>query len=206
MFPRASVKHVLGQIRQASGGTRHGNFWDTPAFQDAFAVQHMGRVARAYRRHPSHGARYGRDGIPQELLGDWLGLTQAQVSRIENGPPTRNLDTLAHWARVLRIPQELLWFKLPPSQTADAVAQVPDTQPSALAPAGPFHLVPVSDGSLHDPDTAAMRAFRSADLQVGGGHLYASVIKYLQADVGTPAVRQRRGGGVTVPSSLLPQP
>jgi tetratricopeptide (TPR) repeat protein len=160
-----------------------GNFWDTPAFQDAFAVQHMGRVARAYRRHLSHGARYGRDGIPQALLGDWLGLTQAQVSRIENGPPTRNLDTLAHWARVLGIPQELLWFKLPPSQTADAVAQVPDTQPGALAPAGLFHLVPVGDGALHDPDTAAMRAFRSADLQVGGGHLYASVIKYLQADV-----------------------
>jgi hypothetical protein len=41
----------------------------------------------------------------------------------------------------------------------------------------------VGDGALHDPDTAAMRAFRSADLQVGGGHLYASVIKYLQADV-----------------------
>ena len=28
-----------------------------------------------------------------------------------------------------------------------------------------------------------MQAFRSADLQVGGGHLYASVTKYLQADV-----------------------
>src|SRR5256885_11687777 len=34
-------------------------------------------------------------------------LTQAQVSRIENGPPIRNLDTLAHWARVLRIPPDL---------------------------------------------------------------------------------------------------
>ena len=58
-------------------------------------------------------ARYGRDGISQEMLGTWLGLTQAQVSRIENGPPIRNLDTLAHWARVLRIPVHLLWFKLP---------------------------------------------------------------------------------------------
>jgi hypothetical protein len=28
-----------------------------------------------------------------------------------------------------------------------------------------------------------MRAFRTADLQAGGGHLYASVIRYLQADM-----------------------
>jgi hypothetical protein len=28
-----------------------------------------------------------------------------------------------------------------------------------------------------------MRAFRTADLQSGGGHLYASVVRYLQADV-----------------------
>ncbi|MET8146469.1 hypothetical protein ABZU32_39685 [Sphaerisporangium sp. NPDC005288] len=34
-----------------------------------------------------------------------------------------------------------------------------------------------------DADMAAMQAFRTADLQVGGGHLYASVIAYLQADV-----------------------
>jgi hypothetical protein len=88
-------------------------FWDSQAFRDAFDAQHMGQVARAYRRHLFHVARYGRDGIPQELLGDWLGLTQAQVSRIENGQPIRNLDTLAHWARVLQIPAELLWFKLP---------------------------------------------------------------------------------------------
>ena len=91
-------------------------FWHTPAFRDAFDAQHMGHVARAYRRHPLNVANYGRDGIPQELLGDWLGLTQAQVSRIENGPPIRNLDTLAHWARTLRIPPDLLWFKLPGEQ------------------------------------------------------------------------------------------
>lgn len=29
-------------------------------------------------------------------------------------------------------------------------------------------------------DLAAMHAFRAADLQVGGGHLYASVVKYLK--------------------------
>ena len=33
-------------------------------------------------------------------------------------------------------------------------------------------------------DLAAMHAFRAADLQVGGGHLYASVVKYLKQNLG----------------------
>jgi hypothetical protein len=86
-------------------------FWDTSALRDALAAQHIGRVARAYRRHSEFASRYGRGGVSQELLGTWLGLTQAQVSRIENGPPVRNLDTLAHWARVLQIPRHLLWSR-----------------------------------------------------------------------------------------------
>ncbi len=46
-------------------------------------------------------------------MGQWLGLGQPQVSRLENGPPVRNLDTLCHWARVLAVPPALLWFDLP---------------------------------------------------------------------------------------------
>jgi transcriptional regulator with XRE-family HTH domain len=50
---------------------------------------------------------------------------------------------------------------------------------------GPFRLLPVGGAALHHSsvDAAAMQAFRSADLQVGGGHLYASVLQYLQRDV-----------------------
>jgi transcriptional regulator with XRE-family HTH domain len=111
-------------------------FWETPAFRDAFDAQHIGLVARAYRRHPFHVGAYGRGGIPQTLLGGWLGLTQAQVSRIENGPPLRNLDTLAQWARVLRIPPALLWFKLPGSQiSGPRAANLPES-PTALVMAG----------------------------------------------------------------------
>jgi transcriptional regulator with XRE-family HTH domain len=46
-------------------------------------------------------------------VAGWLGMTQAQVSRIENGPPIRNLDTLVFWAMTLRIPERHLWFDLP---------------------------------------------------------------------------------------------
>ncbi|MGH3829851.1 MAG: hypothetical protein ACRDRS_05270 [Pseudonocardiaceae bacterium] len=83
-------------------------FWQTEQFADAFATQHIGRVSRAYRTHPYHHAVYGPDGISQTLLGQWLGLRQPQISRIEGGAPIRNLDTLAYWARVLRIPAGLL--------------------------------------------------------------------------------------------------
>lgn len=34
------------------------------------------------------------------------------------------------------------------------------------------------------PDVLAMQSFRSADKQIGGGHLYGAVVKYLHSDVG----------------------
>jgi transcriptional regulator with XRE-family HTH domain len=81
----------------------------------ALAARHMGKVARAYRQNPLHDATYGAGGISQTLLGQWLGLTQAQVSRVENGKPIRSLDALGHWATIMRIPPELLWFDMPGS-------------------------------------------------------------------------------------------
>jgi len=81
-------------------------FWQTEQFQGAFAAQHIGRIARAYRVHPRHHAAYGPGGISQTLLGQWLGLRQPQVSQIETGAPIRDLDILVFWARTLRIPAE----------------------------------------------------------------------------------------------------
>jgi hypothetical protein len=144
------------------------HFWNTPLLNDAFASQHVGRVGRAYRKHPFHTARYGRDGISQELLGSWLGITQAQVSRIENGPPIRNLDTLAHWVRTLKIPRHKLWFRLPDQQV------IPDTAPLSLQ---------IPPAPTNSDTAAAMRAFRAADLKVGGGHLYTAVTRYLTSEV-----------------------
>ena len=88
-------------------------FWDTEQFREAFTARHMGRVSRVYRMHPVHHRVYGPAGISQTLLGQWLGLRQPQVSRFETGLPIQLLDTLQHWARVLRIPPQWLWFRLP---------------------------------------------------------------------------------------------
>ncbi|MGK4580178.1 helix-turn-helix domain-containing protein [Kitasatospora sp. HPMI-4] len=95
-----------------------GDFWDAEPLRRALADRHMGQVVRAYRQHPFHRAEFGRRGIPQSNVGDWLVLTQAQVSRMESGSPPRNLDTLIHIARALRIPPDRLWFTLPQDQPA----------------------------------------------------------------------------------------
>jgi transcriptional regulator with XRE-family HTH domain len=76
---------------------------------EALRRRHMGKVIRAFRNHPHHG----RSAIPQSEVAAWSGITQAQLSRIENGPPVMHLDRLTHWARVLAVPQDYLWFSLP---------------------------------------------------------------------------------------------
>ncbi|UVS81259.1 helix-turn-helix transcriptional regulator [Actinokineospora sp. UTMC 2448] len=87
-------------------------FFETEEFQDAFRSQHIGKVLKAYRNHPRHRQLFGK-ALNQELLGRWLGLTQAQVSKLENGKPEQNLETLRNYARILHLPQHLLWFDLP---------------------------------------------------------------------------------------------
>jgi transcriptional regulator with XRE-family HTH domain len=83
----------------------------------------MGHVIRAYRCHPHHVPEYGRRGVPQSTVGEWLGLTQAQVSRIEAGGPPQKLDTLIHIARTLRMPSGLLWFQLPAPRSPSAFGE-----------------------------------------------------------------------------------
>jgi hypothetical protein len=84
-------------------------FWTDQGLQEAFHDRHMGRVIRAYRHQPYHG----RTALPQEIVAGWVGITQAQLSRIEHGGPIVHLDRLIHWAKVLGIPQRHLWFALP---------------------------------------------------------------------------------------------
>ncbi|GAA4264117.1 hypothetical protein GCM10022255_114800 [Dactylosporangium darangshiense] len=84
------------------------DFWSHPTIRDAARRRHMGHLIAAYRRHPHHGIP-----ISQEIVGSWVGVTQGQISRMENGQPEQNLDRLVHWARLLAIPADLLWFTHP---------------------------------------------------------------------------------------------
>lgn len=81
-------------------------FWERPAFAEAFAARHFGRVLYAYRYEH-------RPVLTQAKIGRLLGVSQAQVSRLEReAQPARDLDKLVEWAQILRIPQKHLWFRL----------------------------------------------------------------------------------------------
>ncbi|MET8277279.1 hypothetical protein [Micromonospora sp. NPDC005174] len=105
------------------------SFWDHEPVRLALAERHLGRVIRAYRCHPYHG----RVALPQSVVAGWLGITQAQLSRVENGPPLVHLDRLAHWARLLGIPASCLWFGLPgqPYRVDDRAAEGTADDPCA---------------------------------------------------------------------------
>lgn len=117
-------------------------FWQHPQMREALDSWHFGQVLYAYRTHPHHGR-----ALSQGAVANWLGLTQAQLSRIENGPAPQDLSKLMQWAHSLRIPADLLWFKLPgsrhqfaapanPRQAADhqKAEQPSQTQGSTLLP------------------------------------------------------------------------
>src|SRR4051794_38728720 len=70
------------------------DFWDHETMREALAQRHMGLIIRAFRTHPRHG----RKGVSQETAAGWAGITQAQLSRIENGAPILHIDRLAQWA------------------------------------------------------------------------------------------------------------
>jgi hypothetical protein len=101
------------------------DFWLGGSMAAALAARHMGQIIHAYRLHPWHGRV-----IPQAVAAAWACTDQAQVSRIESGPPVHDLRRLAHWARTLRIPPRLLWFELPPSTTADQAADSEEVSPT----------------------------------------------------------------------------
>ncbi|WFE33096.1 helix-turn-helix transcriptional regulator [Micromonospora sp. WMMD975] len=105
------------------------SFWEHEPVRAALAGRHLGRAIRAYRNHPYQG----RSPLPQSAVAGWLGITQAQLSRVENGPPIVHLDRLIHWARLLRIPSPYLWFSLPdqPPAMQSTDAERPDHEPVA---------------------------------------------------------------------------
>ncbi|WP_158073393.1 helix-turn-helix transcriptional regulator [Actinophytocola xanthii] len=105
-----------------------------------------------YRNHPRHLRSFGA-ALTQELLGRWLGLTQAQVSRIENGRPEQNLQTLRNYARVLHLPQHLLWFDLPGQSRLDRGGRPSPDLPPAAAGMDMLELVRRLRASAVDPAT-----------------------------------------------------
>ncbi|MET7490586.1 helix-turn-helix transcriptional regulator [Streptomyces sp. NPDC005538] len=131
------------------------SFWDDEQMCEALDSWHMGKVVYAYRTHPYHGR-----ALSQEIVADWLGLTQAQLSRIESGKPPQDLGKLMQWAHSLGIPSDLLWFKLPSTKrhiprhvATKSESQPNETQGGLLLPVvinGHSLMVPVDARTLEE--------------------------------------------------------
>lgn len=130
VLARDNVHAVCGpcarqQRGQPAAPRMPSSFWQGDGLRHALASRNMGLVVRAYRHHPAHG----RLPLPQATVAPWLGVTQGQLSRIENGRnKIRELDRLERYARALVIPAELLWFDVD-HEPADEVP-TPTTGPS----------------------------------------------------------------------------
>jgi transcriptional regulator with XRE-family HTH domain len=138
-------------------------FWQVDQMRDALATWHIGRVIYAYRTHPYHGRT-----LQQELVGTWLGVTQAQLSRLEKGRAPEEISKLIRYAQILGIPADLLWFKLPeqsPAAVAVAGSGVNYIHLIDLAhwmtvlPKGAYVALPVTDRDLQ-PIAAALQDSR----------------------------------------------
>ncbi|WP_040719215.1 helix-turn-helix domain-containing protein, partial [Nocardia veterana] len=137
----------------------------------------MGAVVRAYRHHPAHGRR----ALSQAELARCLGITQGQLSRIENGRNrVRDLDTLVHYARQLRIPAALLWFD----------ADIDEAPPRAEISSGELVRIPGGKAvpAVNDPVEGTL-----------AGSLLSSLEQYATTDMLTgphplvPLVEQQMG-------------
>ncbi|WP_394620994.1 helix-turn-helix domain-containing protein [Lentzea sp. JNUCC 0626] len=113
--------------------------------REALRAKHFGRFLYAYRHAHT-------PVITQQKMGDWLGLSQAQVSRLEGAEkPPSDLDKLEKWAGVLAVPADLLWFDL--GDTSDE---------SGVAP---------EKANLEDVDRRELLKFAGAALAAGSGLL-----------------------------------
>ncbi|WBB72608.1 helix-turn-helix transcriptional regulator [Micromonospora sp. WMMD1128] len=170
------------------------SFWEHEPVRMALVGRHLGRVIRAYRNHPYHG----RSPLPQSVVAGWLGITQAQLSRIENGPALVHLDRLAHWATLLGIPPTRLWFATGTHSPADTIVTAnsagPDEGRRALLAgiaavatgAGLVGVVgDVKPRSIGSADVARLNAvldlYRSVDRESGGGLLCREIARFAES-------------------------
>lgn len=151
------------------------DFWQSAEIHEAVASRDMGAVLYAYRSHQVHGRR----PLPQAVVSSWLGITQSQLSRLESGRNrVREFDKLVHYARILGIPTDLLWFEIP-TEKSERTAQ-PSSGPSL--PPGlqlPAHLVSAAP-SVADSLLLTLQQYAATDNLAGSRSLIPVVPHQIQ--------------------------
>jgi hypothetical protein len=172
------------------------SFWATDLMRDALATCHIGKVLVAYRNHPLHPAP-----ISQTTVAGWIGAAQPAISRLETGPPVKNLDKLTFWARTLGIPAHLLWFRplsIQGTRPAPATAAPHELSLQGLDVAYPLSALTTNGLPLLEPAVASpvgvgsmngltlrqqadglLTMFLQLDDELGGDSLYEPLARYV---------------------------
>ncbi|MEU4999707.1 tetratricopeptide repeat protein [Streptomyces sp. NPDC021622] len=116
-----------------------------------------------------------RGGIYPALIARRCDLTPSRVGEILSSRRIiKDMSVIERIADGLRIPGHMLGLA-PRAWETGSMAREP------VAPA--LQAADPGSASTGSPDMAAMDSFRSADRQLGGGHLYGSVLLYLHNDI-----------------------
>ncbi len=115
-------------------------------------------------RRDAFAARRRALGLSQQDVADAVGVERSTIARCESGETTPRPWYRPLLAETLRV-------------TLEQLADLLDGNSSPPAAGAPRPITDVEE------DVMAMRAFRAADKQMGGAHLYASVRRYLHTEV-----------------------
>lgn len=134
--------------------------WRDGDLRKALRSRDISAVLHAWRHHPAHGSR----PVPQTALAEELGITQGQLSRIENGRHrVRDLDKLTHYVRALGVPAELLWFEPDDLPSRPPVAEQLELRGGAVVDT----TVPGHGAGLTDSLSTSLAQYVTADRLVG---------------------------------------
>jgi transcriptional regulator with XRE-family HTH domain len=189
-----------GHHRRETPQVAPADLWTSEEVARATAGRDFGELLRAYRRAFS-------PAVTQAALGEWLDLSQGQVSRIESGRTVINdLVRLTRWASSLGVPHELLWFRMP-SAEAGSEAEDP-TSGSTPAEASSVHVprrpeAPIKPHLLEQPTSTndveiireTTRAFRQIDNRFGASRIRSAVLAYLASEIGPALATDRFSRG-----------
>lgn len=133
-------------------------------------------------------------GLSQERLAEAVGVDASTVARWERGGTEPQPVHRPRLASALKVSAEEVAALLSRTDDASAVTgeiREPDETTGGLPAIGRAAGPERPPGS--EVYASAIRSFRTADQQVGGGHLYATVVRYLHRDVAPELFRASPG-------------
>jgi transcriptional regulator with XRE-family HTH domain len=134
-------------------------------------------------------------GLTQRDLADFAGKSERWVRYLENDRALLDHRTARMLATGLRVDVTVV---LSLSSVPSNLERKPAEAPSLILP----YSVSAHDSRNDiDPEMAAMDAFRVADRQIGGGHLYAALVAYLNGSV-APRLLTARAPSFAAAASL----